>query len=151
MPRYICNGCKSYFFADEEKEDFTIGEQFFCSYCYPKVRICGVCGKLKVFKREIKTAIGICDKCKKTTQSFPNAWLTLRFITFKRDEFKCRYCGRSPLQDKEVKLHCEHITPKVKGGQNILDNLVTSCGECNIGKLDVLLEQYQIDLIKNRK
>ena len=150
MPRYICNGCKCHFFVDEEDEDFIIGEQFFCSYCYPKVRLCGVCGRLKVFKKEIKTDTGICEECKGVSHVFPNDWLILRFKTFKKDNFTCRYCGRSPLKDRNVRLHCDHIIPRSKDGQDILDNLITACGECNMGKMDVILEQYQIDLVKNR-
>lgn len=55
----------------------------------------------------------------------------LRFEVFKRDAFKCQYCGKSaPL----VVLHIDHVTPIAKGGTNDLMNLVTSCVECNLGK-----------------
>ncbi len=62
----------------------------------------------------------------------------LRFEIFKRDNFTCQYCGRNVKEDK-IKLHCDHIHPKIKGGHFIANNLITSCEECNLGKKDVLL------------
>lgn len=151
MPRYICHSCKSNFYSTPEEDEFEIGERYFCSHCFPRTRLCGICGEMKTFSKELKTEVGICTECKGKTQKFPNIWLTLRFKTFEQDNFTCRYCGKSPLKDRNIKLHCDHIIPKSKGGEDTLDNLVTSCFECNIGKLDVLLSQYNIDLVKNRK
>ena len=54
-----------------------------------------------------------------------------RFEIFKRDRFTCHYCGGKP---PEVVLHIDHITPVAEGGTNTLDNLITSCQECNLGK-----------------
>lgn len=56
----------------------------------------------------------------------------LRFDVFKRDGFRCRYCGRSV--DDGVILHADHVIPQSKGGPTTLENLVTACFECNIGK-----------------
>jgi DNA-directed RNA polymerase subunit RPC12/RpoP len=55
----------------------------------------------------------------------------LRFDVFKRDGFKCQYCGITP--EKEV-LQVDHIIPVAEGGENDLDNLITSCQPCNLGK-----------------
>lgn len=55
----------------------------------------------------------------------------LRFEVFKRDGFTCRYCGRRP---PEVILNADHVTPVSKGGEDVLDNLATSCWDCNNGK-----------------
>jgi hypothetical protein len=57
--------------------------------------------------------------------------LKLRFEVFKRDDFTCQYCGR---KTPEVILELEHIIPLSKGGTDDLDNLTTSCFECNRGK-----------------
>lgn len=54
-----------------------------------------------------------------------------RFEVFKRDGFKCQYCGVTP--DKEV-LQVDHIIPVAEGGENDIDNLITSCQPCNLGK-----------------
>lgn len=54
-----------------------------------------------------------------------------RFEVFKRDGFLCQYCGGHP---PTVKLHVDHIIPVVEGGKNGMDNLVTACDRCNLGK-----------------
>ena len=54
-----------------------------------------------------------------------------RFEVFKRDAFKCQYCGRS---SPDTILHVDHIKPVSKGGDNDLINLVTSRADCNGGK-----------------
>jgi len=63
----------------------------------------------------------------------------IRFEVFKRDLFTCQYCGRKP---PDVILEADHITPKSKDGDDDINNLVTSCFDCNRGKgknsLDVI-------------
>lgn len=54
-----------------------------------------------------------------------------RFEVFKRDAFKCQYCGKGA---PEVILHVDHIQPVAKGGGNDLLNLITACIDCNAGK-----------------
>ena len=54
-----------------------------------------------------------------------------RFEVFKRDSFKCQYCGRSA---PDVILEVDHIVPVAEGGKNDMLNLVTSCRDCNRGK-----------------
>jgi phage FluMu protein Com len=56
----------------------------------------------------------------------------LRFDVFRRDGFRCRYCGRS-VEEGAI-LHADHVIPESKGGPTTLANLVTACQECNIGK-----------------
>lgn len=56
---------------------------------------------------------------------------TLRFEVFKRDAFTCRYCGR---RSPEVILEVDHAFPRSAGGSDEMENLVTSCFECNRGK-----------------
>jgi hypothetical protein len=60
----------------------------------------------------------------------------IRFEIFKRDNFTCQYCGAHP---PIVILEPDHINPVCNGGQNNIDNLVTSCFECNRGKSGNLL------------
>jgi len=60
-----------------------------------------------------------------------------RFEIFKRDSFKCQYCGATA---PEVILHVDHIKPVSKGGSNELTNLITSCAPCNLGKRDKQLD-----------
>lgn len=54
-----------------------------------------------------------------------------RFEVFKRDGFKCVYCGAHPPEEI---LHVDHVHPVADGGGNEIDNLVTACLPCNLGK-----------------
>jgi 5-methylcytosine-specific restriction endonuclease McrA len=65
--------------------------------------------------------------------------LKLRFLVLERDNFTCQYCGRTPSKDRSVILEIDHIIPKSKGGTDDIDNLITSCKECNLGKGDIIL------------
>ena len=60
----------------------------------------------------------------------------IRFEVFKRDGFCCQYCGNNPPL---VVLEVDHIQPKSKGGSDDIDNLVTSCFDCNRGKSNIEL------------
>lgn len=59
-----------------------------------------------------------------------------RFEVFKRDAFKCQYCGKAA---PEVVLHVDHVVAVVDGGSDELLNLITACAGCNLGKADVPL------------
>ena len=61
----------------------------------------------------------------------------LRFIVMKRDNFKCKNCGRSPAKNPEIELHIDHVKAWAEGGETVLDNLQTLCSICNIGKSDL--------------
>ncbi len=55
----------------------------------------------------------------------------LRFDVFRRDNFCCRYCGRS---SPSVTLEVDHVVAVSNGGTDAIDNLVTACTDCNRGK-----------------
>jgi hypothetical protein len=55
----------------------------------------------------------------------------VRFEVFKRDGFRCRYCGATP--DQRL-LQVDHIVAVANGGTNAMLNLATSCQPCNAGK-----------------
>lgn len=55
----------------------------------------------------------------------------LRFDVFKRDAFACQYCGAHP---PKAILHVDHINPVANGGSNNINNLITACDCCNLGK-----------------
>jgi hypothetical protein len=61
----------------------------------------------------------------------------VRFEVFKRDSFKCQYCGKGA---PEVILQCDHISPVSKGGAADILNLITACTDCNAGKSDIPLD-----------
>ena len=58
----------------------------------------------------------------------------LRFIIMRRDNFKCKNCGRSPATDSKIVLHVDHIISWSNGGETVPENLQTLCSICNIGK-----------------
>ena len=92
---------------------------------------CKVCGKL--FAQTRKDNFICSEKCRKKrrediknfkgTTPHNTYLLKLRFEVFKRDNFTCQYCGRDVKTDK-IKLHCDHIIPRAKGGQTYLKTLL---------------------------
>ena len=76
-----------------------------------------------------------CNECR---NGLPPQCMTprLRFEILRRDNFTCRYCGRSA---PSVVLHVDHIFPRSKGGTNDPANLTTACADCNQGKSDLEL------------
>jgi len=114
---------------------------------------CVICGK--VFCNSIFLMYGNrkCPKCKHKRLhpeiiSKPGL-LSLRFKILARDGFRCVYCGRG--KEDGTKLEVDHIIPKIAGGENKPENLITSCWECNHGKHISLLEEWQIKKAKGGK
>ena len=71
----------------------------------------------------------------------------LRAQILRRDNSKCRMCGRSI---DEVSLEVDHIIPMSEGGTDELDNLATLCRDCNRGKSNLKFNNYtKINLIPN--
>jgi hypothetical protein len=64
------------------------------------------------------------------------------FLIYKRDDFKCVYCGRSAHEG--FKLYLDHIYPLSKGGQNHPFNLATCCPSCNTCKGERTLTKEQV-------
>lgn len=62
--------------------------------------------------------------------------LSVRFKVLNRDSFTCQYCGQKA---PNVELHVDHVIPRSKGGLSSIDNLVTACQDCNLGKSNHLL------------
>lgn len=68
----------------------------------------------------------------------PNLKLTI----FKRDNFRCGYCGRKAEDTPEQALTIDHVIARTNGGDNSYGNLLTSCKKCNQDKNDVMLEEF---------
>lgn len=60
-----------------------------------------------------------------------------RFDVFKRDCFKCQYCGATA---PEAVLVVDHIDPISKDGADEMINYITACQPCNAGKSDRKLD-----------
>ena len=65
-----------------------------------------------------------------------------RYMVFERDGYTCQYCG---AKAPDAELHVDHIVPVSKGGGNSLDNLVTACAACNLGKSDLGTTRFDGD------
>ena len=61
----------------------------------------------------------------------PDVSPSLRFAVLSRDGMKCRYCGAAGAA-----LHVDHVIPRSRGGQTVMENLVAACALCNAGKGD---------------
>lgn len=64
------------------------------------------------------------------------------YTIFYRDNFRCRYCGKKPIDG--AKLTIDHVFPKSKGGGDDLLNLVTACEDCNHNKSITLWDKQRI-------
>lgn len=79
-----------------------------------------------------------------------------RFEVFKRDSFKCQYCGSSA---PEAILVVDHIDPISKDGADEMTNYITACQPCNAGKSDRKLtdnatlqkQKAQLDELNERR
>lgn len=68
----------------------------------------------------------------------------LRMSIIKRDDFKCRICGRSPKDYGDLELHVHHVRPWSAGGVTEERNLITLCHTCHNG----LAPHYEHALFK---
>lgn len=57
----------------------------------------------------------------------------LRMEILKRDNYKCRICGRSPNTNVDIELHIHHYRPWSLGGLTEETNLITLCHTCHKG------------------
>lgn len=63
-----------------------------------------------------------------------------RFNLFLRDEFACQYCGA------KGDMTFDHVVPRSKGGRTTWENVVASCGPCNLRKGARTLKQSGLTL-----
>lgn len=61
----------------------------------------------------------------------------VKFDIWRRDGFRCRYCGKT-VQEEGVILEVDHVIPVSVGGGDEPSNLVTACRDCNRGKADTV-------------
>jgi len=57
-----------------------------------------------------------------------------RFEIFRRDGFRCFYCGTRGNETTGAGLTIDHVIPEALGGTDDPENLVSACGDCNAGK-----------------
>ena len=64
---------------------------------------------------------------------------------FKRDGFRCQYCGRRP---RPSELTIDHVVPRAQGGQTSWTNCVLACISCNHRKRDRTPKEASMHLAK---
>jgi hypothetical protein len=57
----------------------------------------------------------------------------LRVAVFQRDGGRCRYCLLHQVGQAAV-FHVDHIIPKSKGGETMIENLALQCPHCSLHK-----------------
>jgi hypothetical protein len=72
----------------------------------------------------------------------------LREMVYKRDNYRCRYCGEQVIRATAT---IDHVIPYSKGGKTELNNLVTACDECNLIKHDLTSEEAGMPLLPINK
>ncbi len=67
------------------------------------------------------------------------SWAMARKIVLDRDQYRCRICGKSSLNEEyqnfsKLKLDVEvhHIIPRKLGGSDSFENLITLCHSCHV-------------------
>jgi len=65
-----------------------------------------------------------------------------RYAIYRRDEFRCAYCGKDLESVDPQERTLDHITPKELGGSDLSRNLITSCRTCNSRKRDLSLTKF---------
>lgn len=71
----------------------------------------------------------------------------LRDRIFRRDEFRCVYCGQVFPVDL---LTLDHVQPRMRGGDRSAGNLVTACRACNAEKAAIPAWSYLADRPEKR-
>ena len=63
---------------------------------------------------------------------------------FRRDDYKCQYCGCTPGVNY---LTLDHVLPRAQGGKTTWDNIVSACKPCNSRKAAKTPEQARMPLL----
>ncbi len=56
-----------------------------------------------------------------------------RMRLLKRDQYRCKVCGRRPENHLDLELHLHHIRQWAHGGMTVDWNLITLCNTCHSG------------------
>jgi 5-methylcytosine-specific restriction endonuclease McrA len=64
-----------------------------------------------------------------------------RRALFARDGWRCVYCGSA-----HGRLTLDHVVPRSRGGESVLENVVTACAPCNLRKGNRTLEESGLHL-----
>lgn len=104
---------------------------------------CAVCKG--IFTRE-SIEDGMCPSCLRSIQGKSHALpLELSLEILERDEWTCYYCGEDLHEVPSGERHIDHFVPKSKGGEDVVENLVTACQHCNLIKNDKMPNERELE------
>lgn len=99
----------------------SLGETYFPNLLHPKEVVRSVTNGFQTIRSLPKHKVN----------HAPSA--IVRMNVLKRDNFRCKICGRSPNDHVDIELHVHHIHPWGEGGITEEDNLITLCNTCHRG------------------
>jgi len=103
---------------------------------------------VRVGREDIAGFQNIKNMPKSIFQKAPTKKQRMRIL--KRDNYKCKICGRSPSDITDITLHVHHIKPWSEGGLTLDNNLITICHTCHEG-LNPHNEDTLFDLLPESK
>lgn len=71
-----------------------------------------------------------------------------RINVYKRDGWKCQYCGKKPARDD---ISIDHVNPRALGGVSSFENCVLACTPCNAHKRDRTPQGAGMKLLREPK
>jgi len=92
----------------------------------------------KVRKREKAGAIYGRDYEKDSEKML---WGWYQSLVYRRDDYRCQYCGTVNTEHENPLYHIDHIIPVSRGGKTELANLQLLCEPCNLSKAARLEEE----------
>ena len=66
-------------------------------------------------------------------------------VLLKKVDFKCKACGADLTK---VPWHVDHIHPKSRGGQDVIENFQILCATCNISKHAKTMDEWRPWLLR---
>ena len=61
-------------------------------------------------------------------------WRQLRRLVLIRDSYRCRVLTAGGAECGAFATHVDHITPRVHGGTDSVENLRAACAACNLSR-----------------
>jgi hypothetical protein len=78
------------------------------------------------------------------SKSYVNGWCRprKRLAIYIRDNFTCLWCGADLRFVEASGISLDHLEPKVNGGTNNAENLITACHACNSRRQDTPWREF---------
>ena len=76
-----------------------------------------------------------------------------RTAIYEKSNGRCFYCGVKLSYEigLDNTMHIDHITPRVKGGKNNIENLNPSCKLCNASKGTKSIDEFRFHVARKKR